>query len=204
MVPLRVVFGPSSSPQAGTEQVPIMHEVCWHSRFPVQSPVLELPPVPVAVDVPPAPLAGEPPAPLEVPPVPVGFPGFCLTPAQAPTVKTKAAAAAANRWRSMHDGCPEGPATARRSRSADADRYVDSLIAAIAASSAGITALSFGRPAARLLARTRSIGSTRSVVSDVTPTSIEAAYSDLKSRKPRPGPENSGGSFLHTNVAPTF
>src|SRR6185503_636390 len=113
MVPLRVVFGPSSSAQAGTEQVPIMHDVCWHSRFAVQSPMLVLPPGQVAVDVPPEPPLIEevPPVPVsaDVPPAQVGFPGFCFTPAQAPTVKTNAAAVATNGRRSMRDGCPQAP-----------------------------------------------------------------------------------------------
>ena len=88
------------------------------------------------------------------------------------------------------------------------------LRAAIAASRAGITARSFGRSAARLLASTRSIGSTFTTRPGTRATSIAAAYSESKSRRPshlmttsmssRPGPENSGGLFLQTKAAPTF
>src|SRR5579871_4725096 len=96
MVPLRVVFLPSSSPHAGIEQVPIMHDVCWHSRFALQRPVLVDPPAPVAIDIPAAPPVEEDeppvlppePAPAEEPPVALGGAGFCLTPAHAATVKT--------------------------------------------------------------------------------------------------------------------
>jgi hypothetical protein len=90
-----------------------MHEVCWHSRFAVQSPVVGPPPAPVLdVGIPPAPLVvdgGPPPVPAieeDVPPVPalVEPPGFCFTPAHAPMRAT--AATAAKRWRSISNVCP--------------------------------------------------------------------------------------------------
>src|SRR5262245_2844366 len=88
----------------------------------------------------------------------------------------------------------------------------DSLIAATAASRAGMTARSLGRLAARLLASTRSIGRTFTLRPGTRATSIAAAYSESKSRRPShlittsmsssPGPEKSGGLLLQTKAAP--
>src|ERR1035438_5426328 len=86
MTPLSVVLGPSSSPQAGTVQVPTMHIVCRHSRLlQLPVPVGPLPPVP-----PPDVIGGPPPVPDADPPWPPVSAGFGLTPAQAaPTANDK-------------------------------------------------------------------------------------------------------------------
>src|SRR5580704_12313553 len=87
MVPLSVVLGPSSSPQAGTVQEVTMHIVWSHSRL-LQMPVPCAPAAPVVPVVPaaPVPATGEPPvAPLAEPPRPPVSAAFGLTPAQAAT-----------------------------------------------------------------------------------------------------------------------
>src|SRR6185312_7739319 len=93
MVPLSVVFGASSSLQAGSEQLPIMQVVCWHSRFELQFPLTVVPPLPMARDPPLAapPAPGLPPVPGAAPPVPPEAALACgLTPAQAPSTTDSA------------------------------------------------------------------------------------------------------------------
>src|SRR5450755_2676830 len=106
MKPLRMVLGPSSSPQAGTLQELAMHIVCWHSRL-LQLPVWIGP-------VPPAPVV-PPPEETDVPPVPDGDPlwppelaGFALTPEQpAPTASESTTVATRGRVISPYVSGPD-------------------------------------------------------------------------------------------------